>query len=230
MKYYTVTHYVLITICTLILSACSGSGSGPQVETNNVAAADDSTGTADGSPGTISISLTSPASGENMETPDESVILEGTAESSYEIVSVSWANDRGGEGETSGTDSWKTGGIPLEMGDNSITITAEDSAGTTATRTVVVNRESGDAGSVTLAWKAPSNRADGSPLTDLAGYRIQYGRLSETYDYEIEIDNPTVDSYVVDGLDSGTWYFAATAYDSGGIESVFTDEVSTDVP
>jgi hypothetical protein len=210
MKYNAVTWYVLIIMsCALAFGACSGSGSGVE----------------DGAEGAITITVTSPASGDDMETPDASVILEGTVESDNGIVSVSWVNDRGGQGQASGSASWKTGGIALQPGNNSVTITAEDSAGVTASHTVVINRESGGTGSVTLSWTAPTAREDGSALTNLAGYRIQYGRMSEIYDYDITIDNPGTLTYVVEGLKPGAWYFVASAYDSSGLASNFSNEV-----
>ncbi len=34
------------------------------------------------------------------------------------------------------------------------------------------------AGTITLAWDAPTTNTDGTPLTDLAGYKIYYGPTS----------------------------------------------------
>ena len=214
MNYNAATRYILIASFVLALGACSGSGSDvwPQ-----------------GNEGPVSLTITSPAMGEEMETPDDSVVLEGTAESDSEIVSVSWVSNRGGQGEASGSTTWTTAGIPLHPGKNSITITAEDSSGATATRTVVIVRESEGTGSVTLSWTAPTTREDGTPLTDLAGFRIRYGRMSGIYDYEITIDNPGVLTYVVEGLKPGTWYFVLSAFDSSGLESNFSNEVKKKV-
>jgi len=178
----------------------------------------------------VSVTITSPVPGGTMETPDDTVVLEGTADSSSELVSVSWTSDRGAQGEATGDASWQTGEIELALGENKITITAQDSNGATASRTLVIKRESEFPGSVTLTWEAPTTREDGTPLTDLAGYHILYGRMSVTYDYEIKIDNPGVLTYVVENLASGTWYFVASAYDSSGLESNFSNELSHVVP
>jgi len=81
-------------------------------------------------------------------------------------------------------------------------------------------------GSVTLNWQPPTRNADGSPLLDLAGYNIYVGTDSNNYDYrEIRLDNPGLSAYVVDNLQPGTYYFAATAYNSSGIESSFSREI-----
>jgi hypothetical protein len=85
-------------------------------------------------------------------------------------------------------------------------------------------------GSVTLSWQPPTENADGSPLTDLSGYNIYVGTTSNTYDYkEIRLDNPGLTAYVVDNLDPGTYYIAATSFNSSGVESAFSGEVVRDI-
>jgi len=216
-NYYAATRYLLITFLALASSACgSGSGSGP-------AAYLDISGES------ISLTITSPASGGYVETSDSSVTLVGTAGSDTNIVSVTWVNDRGWQGNANGSESWKTDSIPLEMGENNITVTAQDSSGATTSRTVIFKRESGQPGSVTLSWSAPTARTDGSPLTNLAGYKIFYGRMSGIYDYQIRINNPGILTYVVENLVSGDWYFALAAYDSQGLESDRSNEVLREI-
>jgi hypothetical protein len=81
-------------------------------------------------------------------------------------------------------------------------------------------------GSVILAWQPPTENADGTPLTDLSGYTIYIGTDSDSYDFrEIRLDNPGLTSYVVENLDPGTYYFAATAVNSSGIESHYSGEI-----
>jgi len=82
---------------------------------------------------------------------------------------------------------------------------------------------------VTLAWEAPTQNSDGTPLTDLAGYKIHYGTESQTYTQTVPLANPGLTSYVIDGLAAGTYYFAVTAYNSAGTESLRSDEVSATV-
>lgn len=79
--------------------------------------------------------------------------------------------------------------------------------------------------SVSLSWDAPTTNADGTPLTDLAGYRVYYGTATGVYGTVIDVGN--ISCYVVSGLTVGlTYYFAATAYDTGANESDFSNEVS----
>jgi hypothetical protein len=205
MQSHFLSKYAPITLLVLTMGACSGSGSGPNPF-------DEFGASGDGSDSAVSITITSPASGGTLETPDDAVALAGTADSNASIVSVSWTSDKGGKGEASGSESWETAPIPLLIGDNTITITAEDGTGATASRTVIIKRE-GEGGQATLAWQAPTAREDNSPLVDLAGYYIHYGRMSETYDYEIKIENPGIVSYVVDKGPGTSWRARMTVAD-----------------
>jgi hypothetical protein len=82
-------------------------------------------------------------------------------------------------------------------------------------------------GSVTLSWTAPTQNADGTPLTDLAGYRILYGNTpGGPYDRTVTVSNPGVTSYVINQLSPGTYYFVARALDNSGNESTNSNEAS----
>lgn len=74
------------------------------------------------------------------------------------------------------------------------------------------------ASSVTLAW-------DASTSPGVAGYRLYYGAASATYTNVTDARNTT--NTTVAGLISGvTYYFAVTAYDLNGLESVYSTEIS----
>lgn len=78
-------------------------------------------------------------------------------------------------------------------------------------------------GSATVSYTPPTQNSDGTPLTDLAGYRIYYGTSPDSYTQVIEIDDPSVTVYVVDNLAPATYYFVSTAVNSSGIESEFSN-------
>ena len=75
-----------------------------------------------------------------------------------------------------------------------------------------------------LDWVAPTENVDGTPLTDLAAYRIYYGSGSRSYDDFLDVTDPTATSYAVDVI-SGTYYVAMTAIDGDGNESAYSNEV-----
>jgi hypothetical protein len=76
--------------------------------------------------------------------------------------------------------------------------------------------------SVTLAW-------DPSPGTNIAGYRLYAGGVSRTYTNVLDLRMATNGTF--SALASGsTYFFAATAYDTSGLESDYSSEVSYTVP
>lgn len=83
--------------------------------------------------------------------------------------------------------------------------------------------------SITLAWVPPTQNSDGSPITNLAGYKIRYGTASSDYTQTIALGNAGLTRYVVDNLTSGTYYFAITAYNSQGVESALSAEIASTV-
>jgi len=130
----------------------------------------------------------------------------------------SWANFNSSSGALGGTP---------EAGDegsyDSVRITASDGSATDSLSfSVTVNQVA--TASVTLSWTPPQENTDGSALTDLSGYKIYYGTQSRSYANTIEIDNPGLTTYVVENLSPNTYYFAATAVNSTGIESEFSGE------
>ena len=81
------------------------------------------------------------------------------------------------------------------------------------------------AGMISVAWDPPTTNSDGSPLTDLGGYKIYYGTASGTYDPPIDVVNLT--TYRLTGLSQGqTYYIVVTAYNTSNSESDYSIEVS----
>ncbi len=75
------------------------------------------------------------------------------------------------------------------------------------------------AAQATLTWDAPAIS------TDVTGYMIHYGPVSGAYSQSIDVGNTT--TYTVSNLNDGqVYYFAATAYNHAGKQSVYSNEVS----
>ena len=69
----------------------------------------------------------------------------------------------------------------------------------------------------TLIW-------DPNSEPDLAGYKLHYGLASRSYDTTIDVGNQT--TYTITDLNVGeTYYIAATAYNTSGLESGYSNEV-----
>jgi len=105
-----------------------------------------------------------------------------------------------------------------------ITIVVSDSStskGLAAFTVTVSAAPASTPGSATLSWAAPTQNTDGSSLTDLAGYRVYYGTSADALTQVIDVSNVT--TYVVNGLSSGTYYFAVAAYSTAGTESALSE-------
>lgn len=76
----------------------------------------------------------------------------------------------------------------------------------------------------TLVWQAPSENLDGTPLQDLAGFKVHWGERSRQYTGSRLIDSPTTTSWEPD-IEPGTYYFAVTAIDEDGTSSWYSNEV-----
>lgn len=80
--------------------------------------------------------------------------------------------------------------------------------------------------SITLSWDAPTTNEDGTQLTDLAGYKIYYSKISGIYDKLLVVDAGNVLTKTLVNFCDGIYYFVATAYDTSGNESKYSNEVS----
>jgi len=85
-------------------------------------------------------------------------------------------------------------------------------------------------GSATLRWTPPTLNEDGSPLTDLRGYRLYYGTSSTNLDTVLDLPNPGLASAVIENLSPATWYFAVKAYNTANAESAFSNIASKTIP
>ena len=71
----------------------------------------------------------------------------------------------------------------------------------------------------TVSWEAPTTNTNGTALTDLAGYRIYYGSSPEHLSQSQKISTIGLQTYVIEDLEPGTWYFAVMAVAANGAES-----------
>jgi hypothetical protein len=87
---------------------------------------------------------------------------------------------------------------------------------------LLLQAEAQTATSVTLAW-------DHSSSSGIAGYRLYYGTSSGTYPNILDVGNATIAT--IPNLAAGqTYYFVVTDYDTAGLESAPSNQVSLAVP
>jgi hypothetical protein len=80
--------------------------------------------------------------------------------------------------------------------------------------------------SAALSWTAPTENADGGPVTDLAGYRIYYGTNAADLTSKVDVSGAQSTTYVLKGLSNGRYYFAVVAFNSLGLDSGYSSLVN----
>ena len=132
-----------------------------------------------------------------------------------------WASFSASTGQLSGTpaaaDVGSYANIVISVSDGKITTSLPAFA-------IAVNQVS--LGTATLTWTAPTQNTDGTSLTNLAGFRIVYGTSATALTQTLQIGNPSISSYVVEGLSPATYYFAVRAYNGTGAESANSNVAS----
>jgi hypothetical protein len=107
-----------------------------------------------------------------------------------------------------------------------IVITVSDGSATASLPAFSITVTAVSTGSATLSWNPPTTNTDGSPLTNLAGYRVYWGPSIGSYTSSVTLNNPGLASYVVENLGPGTYYFVVTARNSAGGESQYSNVAS----
>jgi hypothetical protein len=74
-------------------------------------------------------------------------------------------------------------------------------------------------GAADLRWSPPTTNTDGTPLTDLAGYRVYYRRIGAAEPPPINVQGAAATSYHIGGLITGFYSFGVTALSAAGVES-----------
>ena len=133
----------------------------------------------------------------------------------------SWATFNTSTGQLSGTPTATHAGSY-----SNIVITVSDGKASRSLAAFAIAVNQAATASASISWSAPTQNTDGSSLTNLAGYRIYYGTSSGSLTQSIQIANPSVSTYVIDGLTPTTYYFAVRAYTSTGAESTNSNVAS----
>ena len=128
--------FIASTVACLSLISCGGSGS--IIDAVALSPAANPTTSADSTVPVVTITKNTTAAATGTAT------LEGRASDNKKVARVTWANDRGGRGSatlasTAAETTWSTPPIQLQIGNNTITVTAVDAAGNHTAATTVIN-------------------------------------------------------------------------------------------
>ncbi len=125
-----------------------------------------------------------------------------------------WSTFNPGTGELSGTPG--AGQVGLTEG---IVITVSDGTAYASLPAFSLAVVQAATGSATVSWLPPTERTDGSALTNLDGYHIKYGTSPTALNQTITLNGAGLTSYTVEGLTPGNWYFGLIAFDTADVQS-----------
>lgn len=129
-----------------------------------------------------------------------------------------WASLNASTGRLSGTPG------PNDVGSTEgIVITVSDGTGYASLPAFTLVVQPNTSGTALVSWLPPTQRTDGSPLSNLVGYRLYYGTRADALTQTISLANGGLSSHMVEGLSTGTWYFAVVACDSSGQDSALSN-------
>lgn len=106
-----------------------------------------------------------------------------------------------------------------------IRLAVTDGTGTAELPPFTITVEATGSAAFELAWLPPTENEDGTPLVNLAGYRVYYGTVTGSYTETIAIDLPGVTRYLIENLAPGRYFLVMTAVNSLGTESDYTPEL-----
>ena len=152
------------------------------------------------------------------------VINESTSTVTFKVSHVpAWLRFNASTGTLSGTPTAADIGTYPE-----IVVSASDqqSSVSLAPFAIEVDPASGRAA---LTWTPPTTNVDGSPVAQLAGYAVAFGRSSGVLDQLITVNDASATSYTVEGLEPGVWYFSVRAVALTGTESAYSNIATTQI-
>ena len=135
-----------------------------------------------------------------------------------------WATFNTNTGLLTGTPSNAEAGTYSNI---AIFATDGQTAGLTSAFSITV--EPSNSGTATLYWTEPTQFTDGAALTDLAGYRLYYGKSPSVLSSVVQLPDASLSTYTLRNLGTATWYFGIKTYTSTGAESRISQIVSKSV-
>jgi subtilisin-like proprotein convertase family protein len=201
---------------TLTVTIPAGAAHDVAGNANAASTSTDNTVTYDDTPPTVSI--TDPTSEAACTRNCTSLPISGSAEDAVGIAKVEWSTGRGASGTCTGTTAWHAAGIAITGGEDTVTITATDTAGNKSTDTLAVRVIDASPGS---AWNGLA--MVGLPIIpDETDPKIAVGFTGNYW----AMYKPAVNDYVqYPGAE--TWFNPAEATPGRGFWTAFSGNAGT---
>jgi hypothetical protein len=200
----------LVVLTAVLLGGCGGGGGGGSSTSNATSPGSGTNGapTISGSPSS------SVAAGQAYSFQPAATDPNGDQLTFSAANLPSWVTFNAATGRITGTPTAAQVGAY-----SNITITVSDGSSSASLPAFSITVNEIGTGTATLSWTAPTQNSDGTTLTNLTGFQVRYGRSASNLDQSVNLDNPSLSSYVVENLSTGTWYFAVVAVNSAGVTS-----------
>ena len=199
--------YLATTLVALLLTACGGGGGGNGSDGS-------AGGSANQAPSISGVASPTATVGQAYSFQPTASDPEGKKLTFSINGKPGWASFDASTGRLSGTPGASDAGTS-----SNIVISVSDGTNTVSLAAFVLTVGSAGAGTATVRWVAPTANVDGSPLTNLAGFRIRYGKNLASLDQSVTISGAATTSYRITGLTTGIWYFTLSAFTNVGVES-----------
>lgn len=174
-----IMRYLLFFTLILTFTCCGGDENNDNDEDNQ----DTSASTSDNTPPVVSI--TSPTDRSGYTSSSTPLTISGIASDSGGVSIVTWSSSTGTNGTCEGTESWEAS-IDLTSGTNTITVTAEDSAGNTGSDALVVTYTTTATVTLSGTITVPSTNMVDSDVND----ENQSYTANDTIDTAQSVSNP----------------------------------------
>ena len=199
--------YLATTLVALLLTACGGGGGGNGSDGS-------AGGSANQAPSISGVASPTATVGQAYSFQPTASDPEGKSLKFSITGKPGWASFDASTGRLSGTPGASDAGTS-----STIVISVSDGTNTVSLASFVLSVAAAGTGTATVRWVAPTANVDGSPLTNLAGFRIRYGKSLSNLDQSVTISGASANSYRITGLTTGTWYFTLSAFTNVGVES-----------
>jgi hypothetical protein len=211
---------ILLGVVTLALAGCGGDEGGDTTAAAS-AAPTAAAGGSNRAPTINGAPMSSVTPGTAYSFTPNAVDADGNTLSFAITNKPAWATFSTSTGRLSGTPSAANVGTYAN-----VVISVSDGSSMASLAAFTIQVVGTATGSATLMWTPPTQNTDGSPLTNLVGYKIYWGTSQSDLTNSVTLNNAGLSSYVVEQLTPATWYFAVTAINSTGIESTFSNGAS----
>jgi hypothetical protein len=157
------------------------------------------------------ITIVGPTTATSYSTTSNVVTIGGSSSDNMGVTAVTWSNNRGGSGFSSGTTSWSVPSVSLHGGSNVITVTAQDAAGNRGTDVLTVNYAAPDTTVPTIAITGPTSSV--SYATTSSSLPISGTATDNVGVTQVAWSNDRGGSGTATG--TGSWSVASIALQSG---------------